>query len=57
MDHNLVVAKELAYINEAMSHAMQIHPRVRVIVESSEKSCLLEEEMATHFSIRALRTP
>ena len=27
MDHSLVVVKGLTYLNEAMSHAMQGHPR------------------------------
>ena len=35
MDHSLVV-KRLAELNEAMSHAVQGHPR-QVIVKSSDK--------------------
>ena len=36
MDHSLVVVKILAELNEAMSHAVQGHPR-QVIVKSSDK--------------------
>ena len=37
MDHSLVVAKGLAWLNEAMNDTVQGHPR-QVIVKSSDKT-------------------
>ena len=56
MDHSLVIAKGLAELNKAMSHAVQGHPRwtgCRVLTKSDPR----EEGMATHTRILAWRTP
>ena len=56
MDHCLVMVKELVQLNEAMSHAVQGHPRQtghsRVLTECDP----LVEGMANHPSILAMRT-
>ena len=57
MDHSLVIAKGLAELNKAMSHAVQGHPRWTGRREVLTKSDPREEGMATHTRILAWRTP
>ena len=54
----LIVAKGLAYLSEAMSHAMQGHARLAGHDgELRKKHGLLDEGMANHFCVLATKTP
>ena len=55
MDHSPVVVKGLVQLYEAMSHAVQGHPRC---TDHRDELCgLPEKETATHTSVLATRTP
>ena len=54
-DHCLMVVKGLVYLNEAMSHAVQGHPRQRGYQRVLTKCDPLEEGMVNHPSVLAMR--